>query len=93
MTPELYEYSKKIKTFFGKHHAILYVIFAGIFMSIIVYILYQIFVTASTPAETKPLTIGNFDKKTINEVKKLQDSKNATYNYTLPSPRPSPFVE
>ena len=93
MNLNTYDIVASIKGFFNKHHIVLYIVAASIFMSVIIYILYTIFMTASAPTQTQPVTIGNFDEKTILQIKRLHDSSSPDTTFALPSPRSSPFAE
>lgn len=77
--------------FLGKHHAVLFISFIIILLSIAVYLLYLSITVEPTlqPAST----IGEFDTETIEKIRTLHDSADDTTQIVLPTPRANPFIE
>ena len=93
MNAQLSSVFDPLKKFISKQHLFLFVIISCILFSVAIYSLYQVLTIANTPKETPTSTIEGFDQKTIDQIKNLRDSSNATDTVSLPSPRPNPFVE
>ena len=93
MTPQFYTFTKSIRNFFSLHHAVLFIMIAGLLLSIAAYSLYETLLTQ--PPSTNDLidTIGTFDQATVDKIKTLQDSGTQEASVALPSPRPNPFTE
>ena len=93
MTPQLYTFSKNIRTFFGQHHAVIFATAIGLLLSLAIFSLYEVLVLPTSEPTTQSSVVDKFDQKTIDKIKTLHDSSNGTSSVTLPSPRPNPFVE
>ncbi len=93
MTPQIYSLVASVRRFFGRHHAIIFIVIVSLLFAVAIFTLYQIFIIAATPTTNGNSTIGGFNQKTIDQIKELHDSSNANTTITLPSPRPNPFVE
>lgn len=93
MTPELFAIGRQIQGFLKKHHAVLYLSFVGLFLAASIYYMYQVIQTTFTPPAVTSSTISDFNQKTIDKIKSLQDSGSGAASVQLPSPRPNPFAE
>lgn len=93
MNTQLSVLLEPLRKLISKQHLFLFIVISCILFSIAIYSLYQVLTIANTPHETPASTIQGFDQRTIDQIKNLRDSSNATDTVTLPSPRPNPFVE
>lgn len=93
MTPQIYTFSKSIREFFSLHHAVIFVMAAGLLLSAAAYSLYETLVAQPPSTNTPTNTIGTFDQATVDKIKTLKDSGTQKTSVTLPSPRPNPFTE
>lgn len=82
-----------LKRVISKQHLFLFIVISCILASVAIYSLYQVLTIANTPTQPPVSTIEGFDQKTIDQIKNLRDSTNATDNVVFPSPRQNPFVE
>jgi predicted PurR-regulated permease PerM len=82
---------KPLTQFLAKHHAVLFISFIMLLLALAVYFLYVTSMVKQT--ETTTSTIGQFDQATIDKIKRLHDSSDASNKLVFPSPRSNPFVE
>lgn len=93
MTPQLYLFTKSIRSFFAHHHLVMFVAAVGLLLSYAAYSLYEVVITPAV-SDVPRSQIDVFDEDTIKKINTLQDSGSLLgAELTLPSPRPNPFVE
>lgn len=77
--------------FVSRYHVLLFVLFAFGGLSVSTFILYQTVASSQQAAPTS--SAATFDKKTIEEIRNLRSSKEASSDLTLPAGRNNPFSE
>lgn len=77
--------------FISKHHAVLFISFITVLLTVAVYMLYL--VITIKPSEPPVSTVDQFDTETIEKIRTLHDSAEDTTEIILPSPRANPFIE
>lgn len=92
MTPKVFMFTGKIRTFFGRHHPIVFIAVTGLLLAVALLALYGV-LTSTDASTTTSSSIGGFDEKTADKIKALRASDSGNATITLPSPRPNPFVE
>lgn len=83
-----------IQSFIAKHHAVLFISFIAIILSIAVFSLTTVMQKAEAPDDSvASSSTSSFDQPTIDKIKKLHDSSDVSNDIVFPSPRLNPFVE
>lgn len=83
----------RVRIFLERHHPVVFITILGILLAIAFFMMYQV-ISAQPPTDNSiSSSIGGFDKKTVDKIKELHDSKDIDNNVELPASRPSPFVE
>lgn len=82
-----------IRRFFEKHHTVLFISFIAILLMLCIYFLYSTVIQNPMTSEETTSTISQFDQKTIEKIKNLHDSSDASQTLQYPTGRINPFVE
>jgi cell division protein FtsL len=80
-----------VRRFFTKHHAVIFISFITLLLAIAIYTLYMS--STAQPVDNPTSTIGQFDQATIDKIKELHDSSDATSELAFPESRSNPFTE
>ena len=92
MTIDFYAINKKVIAFFARYHMITFILLACTLLAVAIYLLFAIIESTTTAPKDANSTITGFDQKTIDKIKNLRDSSNAS-ELQLPSGRKNPFSE
>ncbi len=85
---------RPIQQFLAKHHAVLFICFIAILLSIAIYALYDISRQAEASSDSLTAsTIAKFDQATIDKIKNLHSSTDTSQPLVFPSTRFNPFTE
>lgn len=84
---------KQLTGIVSKHHSFIFIIVVCLALAAAIYSLYDVLALADANSATTTSTISGFDQDTINKIKNLHDSSDATETVEFPSPRYNPFVE
>ncbi len=93
MSEQLAVLFKPLAKIFSKHHSFIFIIVTCLLLALAIYLLYGVLTESTTASSNTSRTIGNFDKKTVEQIKNLHDSSDTGSVIVFPSPRPDPFVE
>ena len=85
---------RPLQLFFAKHHPVLFICLITVLLSVGIYSLYGVSRQAEASTDSQGAsTIANFDQATINKIKNLHTSTDASEALTFPSSRYNPFIE
>lgn len=94
MTPQIYLAVASMRRFMKRHHSLLFIIFLGILLVTAVFSLYQALSVIFTGDQNTNSKILQFDQKTVEKIKNLQDSsERSDSKLVFPAPRSGPFDE
>lgn len=84
---------RALQGFFKKHHPVIFIAVVLLLISGAVFSLYLVTEQALGDSDPPANISANFDKETIDKIKKLHDSSDSTADLEFPSPRSNPFIE
>lgn len=93
MNQDLFFYTKRLNRFFSTYHMILYISIAGIFMAIIMYLLFTIYMTATTPPVSTTQITTTFNEQAVTEIQGLHSQTDTIEDIETPTGRINPFAE
>lgn len=85
---------RPLQKFVAKHHPVLFLCLIMALLAVAVYVLYDVMkISEATPSSSQSSTIPDFDRATIDKIKKLHDSTDTGESLTYPTSRANPFIE
>jgi len=93
MSGDLSSILAPLKSFFAKHHPVVFISIILLLLALAIFLLYGLLAIANSTETDTTSTIRPFDKTTIDKIKQLHGSGDSPEPIVFPSPRVNPFVE